>query len=224
MGGLGLLGYGLLLGFVAGKRDDGMQLDQKTTQSNRGGNTAALLVRCGNADAKAFKQLYDLNSARLYGIALRITRNGPLASDAVHDAMLQVWRNAAQYDPARGNADGWLMSLVRYRALDLMRKQRRETTGLELPEQIDEDPDALSQLVSKSENTALHICLEEVEPPRRQLLLLAFVNGLTQSQVATQLGQPLGTVKSTIRRALLALRSCLQRLGGGEDSGPELRS
>jgi RNA polymerase sigma-70 factor (ECF subfamily) len=187
-------------------------------------DTATLLQRCAAADARAFRQLYDVNSARLYGVALRITRNAALASDAVHDAMLQVWRNAARYDPARGNADGWLVSLVRYRALDIIRKHGRESTGIDLPDTADDDPDALSRLVTKAETVALRSCLEEVEQPRRKLLLLAFVNGLTQSEVAETVGQPLGTVKSTIRRALIALRSCLQRTQGPADRAPEFRS
>ncbi len=75
--------------------------------------TAELLARCATADRAAFRRLYELNSGRLYAIALRITRQPALASDAVHDALLQVWRNAARFDPERGNADGWLISLVR---------------------------------------------------------------------------------------------------------------
>ena len=173
--------------------------------------TAELLAKCGKGDTKAFRRLYDANSPRLYGVALRITRNPALASDAVHDAMLQVWRNADRYEASRGNADGWLISLVRYRALDIARKQGREVTGVEIPEQVDEDPDVLSRLVAKAEGNALRDCLESVEPPRRRLVILAFIDGLTQNEIAQRVGQPLGTVKSSIRRALIALRSCLDR-------------
>ena len=170
------------------------------------------MIRCGKGDSKAFRKLYDASAPRLYGVALRITRNPALASDAVHDAMLQVWRNADRYDASRGNADGWLMSLVRYRALDIARKQGREVTGVEIPEQVDEDPDVLSRLVAKAEGRALRDCMEGVEPPRRRLVILAFIDGLTQNEIAQRVGQPLGTVKSSIRRALLALRSCLERM------------
>jgi RNA polymerase sigma-70 factor (ECF subfamily) len=176
--------------------------------------TAALLVRCAASDGAAFRALYDLNSSRLYGVALRITRQPALASDAVHDAFLQVWRNAARFDPDRGNADGWLISLVRYRALDIARRQIREQPGLEIPEQVDTDPDALSMMVSGAEGKALRGCLEQIDKPRRSLVILSFIEGLTQSQVAERVGQPLGTVKSTIRRALLSLRSCLEQSTG----------
>ncbi len=166
------------------------------------------------ADPKAFRKLYEACAPRLYGVALRITRNGPLASDAVHDAMLQVWRSADRFDPTRGHAESWLLSLVRYRALDLVRKQHRETTGTDVPEQVDEDPDALSRMMSGAEERALRDCLSEVEESRRRLVILAFTKGLTHNEIASSTGQPLGTVKSTIRRTLLALRACLERLQG----------
>lgn len=173
---------------------------------------AMLLARCAQADPAAFRSLYDLQSPSLYAVALRITRDPALASDAVHDAMLQVWRNAARFDPARGMARAWLASLVRYRALDSVGRTRREVLGAEVPEQADPEPLALEKLQTTREGQALHRCLEAVEPVRRNLVVLAFVEGLTHAEVASRLRQPLGTVKSSIRRALIALRACL----GGE--------
>ena len=206
----------LPIGYTAANASAVMKVTQparlKLVINTAGSQTADLLIRCGRGDAKAFRMLYDSNASRLYGIALRITRNAALASDAVHDAMLQVWRNSDRYDPARGNADGWLVSLVRYRALDIARKQGRELTGVDIPEQVDDDPDALSRLVASAEGVALRACLEDVETPRRRLVLLAFIDGLTQSEIASRVGQPLGTVKSSIRRALIGLRACLDRV------------
>ena len=168
-----------------------------------------LLVRCAQADGAAFRRLYDTQSSTLYAVALRITRDASLAADAVHDAMLQVWRNAARFDPARGNARGWLISLVRYRALDSIGRTRREVLGTEMAEPVDPEPLALDRLQASREGQALHRCLDAVEPARRSLVVLAFVEGLTHVEVAARLRQPLGTVKSGIRRALLALRACL---------------
>lgn len=201
---------GLLLGFLAARYDVKMSQPLQTSSDGQGGVSAMLLARCAQGDAKAFRQLYDTTAPRMYAVAFRILRNTALASDAVHDAMLQVWRNSARYDAARGNADGWLVSLVRYRALDICRRQGRELTGVDLPERADDGPDALDFLVADAEGAALQACLEQIEPPRRKLVLLAFVEGLTQTEVAARVGQPLGTVKSTIRRALLALRACLE--------------
>jgi RNA polymerase sigma-70 factor (ECF subfamily) len=211
-----ILANSLILGFVTGNACYRMSVTPpfKVVAGSQASQTADLLARCGAGDKAAFRKLYDSNSARMYGVALRITRSQALASDAVHDAMLQVWRNSDRYDPSRGNAEGWLVSLVRYRALDIIRKQGREITGVEMPELADEEPDVLSRLVSSAENSALGGCLQEVEAPRRRLVTLAFIEGLTQSEIASRLGQPLGTVKSSIRRALLVLRACMDRTAG----------
>lgn len=168
-----------------------------------------LLVQCAQADGAAFRRLYDQQSSLLYAVALRITRDAAMASDAVHDAMLQVWRNAARFDPSRGNGRAWLVSLVRYRALDSIGRTKREVLGAEIPEPVDPEPLALERLQTSRDGQALHRCLQEVEPARRTLVVLAFVEGLTHSEVAARVRQPLGTVKSSIRRALLALRTCL---------------
>lgn len=168
-----------------------------------------LLARCAQADGVAFRRLYDLQSATLYSVALRITRQPALAADAVHDAMLQVWRNAARFDPARGNARAWLLSLVRYRALDSMARVGRETLVAEVPELADTDPDPLDRLLATQDGMVLHHCLQEIETGRRSLVLLAFFEGLTHSEIAERVGQPLGSIKSGIRRALLTLRECL---------------
>jgi RNA polymerase sigma factor (sigma-70 family) len=98
---------------------------------------------------------------------------------------------------------------VRYRALDIVRHQSREVPGYEPADQEDESPDALARLVSTAEGTALHRCLGELEEDRRRLVVLAFVDGLSHSELAERMSVPLGTVKSWIRRSLIALRGCL---------------
>lgn len=171
--------------------------------------TATLLRRCATGDRVAFRTLYDRWGSRLHGIALRITRQPSLAADATHDAFVQVWQQAGRFDPGRGSAEAFLVSLVRYRALDIVRRQTRETPGYEPEEQEDDSPDALSRLVTTAEGAALHRCLRLLEPERQKLLLLAFVDGLSHGALAERLRLPLGTVKSSIRRGLLALRECL---------------
>jgi RNA polymerase sigma-70 factor, ECF subfamily len=200
-----------MLAVPVGCGDDAAMMDAAQKQAPPD-EVAMLLARCAQADGIAFRRLYELQSATLYGVALRITRRPALAADAVHDAMLQVWRNAARFDPARGNARAWLLSLVRYRALDSVSRIGREVLGAELPEPADSDPDPLDRLMASRDGEALHQCLQQVETDRRRLVLLAFVEGLTHTELAARVGQPLGTVKSSIRRALLALRSCLDGL------------
>ena len=171
---------------------------------------AALIPRIAAGDRAAFRQVYDTHAPRLYAIAMRITRQGPLASDAVHDGMLQLWRNAGQFDVGRGNPQAWLVSLVRYRALDIARRRSREVSDEDMPEPMDEDPDPLERLTATRDAAALHACLSQLEADRRRLLALAFIDGLSHSEVAERLKLPLGTVKSWIRRSLQSLRLCLE--------------
>ncbi|HUN42188.1 MAG TPA: sigma-70 family RNA polymerase sigma factor [Acetobacteraceae bacterium] len=170
---------------------------------------SALLVQCGQGDRAAFRRLYDLESKRLYGLALRITRQPALAADAVHDALLQAWQGAARFDPARGSVAAWLTGLVRYRAIDVMRKRAREVTGVDLPDEADETPGALDRLLAGAAGRALHRCLDGLEQRQRQVIVMAFVEGLSHADLAVRLESPLGTVKSWIRRGLQALKVCL---------------
>ena len=174
---------------------------------------ALLLARCAQADGAAFRRLYEQQSPFLYGVALRITRQPALASDAVHDALLQVWRNAARYDPVRGNARAWLLSLVRYRAVDIVKRVKKEGQAVEVPEQVDPDPGALDRLLSSDAGAALHECLRGIDPEPRRLVLMAFMDGLSHSELAVTVAQPIGSVKSVIRRALQVLRTCLEGAG-----------
>ena len=172
-------------------------------------DTDALLHRCASGDRAAFRLLYDRWGNRLYGIALRITRQAALAADATQDAFVQIWQQAHQFDPERGSPDAWLIGIVRYRALDIVRRRSREVPGYEPEDREDESPDALARLVSTAEGAALHRCLNELEEDRRRLVVLAFVDGLSHSDLAERMGVPLGTVKSWIRRSLISLRGCL---------------
>ena len=189
--------------------DLALRMDPPRHGGAQAGDAEDLLRRCAAGDRAAFRLLYDRWGGRLHGIALRITRQSALAADATQDAFVQIWQQASRFDPSRGSAEAFLVSLVRYRALDLVRRGAREVPGYEPPEQEDESPDALSQLVSTAEGAALHRCLERLEPDRRKLIVMAFVDGLSHGDLAEKAGAPLGTVKSWIRRSLLSLRECL---------------
>ena len=180
------------------------------TSPEPGESLDTLLERCGRGDRTAFRRLYDAQSARLYGQALRLTRQPQLAADAVHDAFLQVWQRSSRFDPARGHAEAWLASLLRYRAIDILRRRGRESYGVEPAEEPDTAPDALDQLVASTAGSELRRCLELLEEGQRRVVLMAFVDGLSHSELATRLQAPLGTVKSWVRRALIGLRRCLE--------------
>lgn len=171
---------------------------------------AALLKRCADGDQAAFRTLYEQQSPRLYGLALRLMQQPTLAADAMHDAFVQVWQRSAQFDPSRGAAEVWLASLLRYRAIDILRRRSRERYGHESTEEPDPSPDALDRISEVAEGEALHRCLEQLEEGQRRVVTLAFMDGLSHSELSSRLQAPLGTVKSWVRRALLGLRRCLE--------------
>ena len=172
---------------------------------------AALLRRCAAGNQAALRDIYDLQAARLKGIAVRITNSHAVAEDVLHDVFLHIWQEAARFDPQRGSPRAWLTTLVRFRALEARRRTARERTVGTLPERQDDQPDAYARMLATAEGKALHACLEALEPPRRRAITLAFLEGLTHAEVAMVLGVPLGTVKSAIRRGLIALKRCLDR-------------
>ncbi|HTZ69622.1 MAG TPA: sigma-70 family RNA polymerase sigma factor [Acetobacteraceae bacterium] len=169
----------------------------------------ALLARCGAGDSGAFKLLYDRHAPRLYAIALRIARQPGAATDALQEGFLQIWQNARLFDPARGPAVAWMTALVRYRALDLQRRRGPETAALD--DVPTEDATIMLQRIEASaDGRALRQCMERLEPARQRLVVLAFVEGYSHAELAMRLATPLGTIKSSIRRALASLRECLQ--------------
>ena len=159
----------------------------------------------------ALKRLYELESRRLYGIALRITRRPELAADALQDAFVQVWQNARSFSPERGDAGAWLTGIVRYRALDMLRQASREIPSDD-PALGDApiEPDVVERLAQKLAEAPLRRCLGELEENQRRCVVLAFVDGLSHAEIASKLPAPLGSVKSWVRRGLLSLRSCLE--------------
>ena len=169
------------------------------------------LRRCAVGDRAGLRTIYDAEGPRMVGVALRIVRRQALAEEAVHDAFVQIWERAGNFDPSRGQARSWLYAVVRHRALNILRGEARtdlvedfEPMGLASP---DDDPEAIVSRLSDA--GALRRCLEGLAPARRRLIVLAYVHGLSHGELAGRLGMPLGTVKSWVRRSLLSLRECL---------------
>lgn len=171
------------------------------------------IAKISRGDELALGQLYDATIGRVYGLALRITRDAQLAEEAAGDVYWQVWRQALRFDAARGNAIGWLLTITRSRALDGLRRGDEAQPHPE-PESLiageissDGDPQDLLEAVQRDHQ--LHAALATLDALPRQLLALAFFRGLTHEEIAAQSALPLGTVKSHIRRALTALKSAL---------------
>lgn len=174
----------------------------------------ACLTAIQSQDESALAQLYDATVGRVYGLALRITRSRETAEEVAEDVYMQVWRDAARFDPQRGvGVVGWLLVICRSRALDALRRVDAADAHPEphalVPELAgDATPEALLQ--AAQQNAALRAALVQLNALQRQMLALAFFRGLTHEEIASQLALPLGTVKSHIRRALIALKEHLE--------------
>ena len=176
---------------------------------------AGLLAATALHDRRAFQQLYRLTAAKLYGIALRIVRIEALAEDCVQEAYVNIWQNAGEYRPGRGTPLTWMGSIVRYRALDRLRRDRH----MESPEDDSETLDRLAAdgptidegLAGDQEAAALKACLALLRDAQKDCVHLAFFDGLSHEQIAARLDRPLGTVKTWIRRGLQSIKRCLER-------------
>lgn len=175
------------------------------------GDILDALRACQRGDQAGLRALYEREAPRMVGVAYRMLRRRALAEEAVHDTFVLVWRQAASFDPARGAARTWIYAILRNRSLNILRGETRtelvddfEPMGLESKE---EGPEGA--LMRLAESGRLRGCLERLEPDRRRAILLAYVRGLTHGELAGRFGVPLGTMKSWIRRSLLALRECL---------------
>lgn len=168
-----------------------------------------VLSRVANGQLDALEELYDRYRTMAYAIALRITSDAALAEDVVQDAFLGAWRNAGRYVAGRGSVKTWLLSIVHHRAVDAIRR-RRPTT--ELPARDDTPPTALTipdiwpEVAGKLDAQEVQDALAALSDVQREALELAYFGGLTQQEIATRTGTPLGTVKSRMRLGLLAMR------------------
>lgn len=176
-----------------------------------------LLHACTQRQQPAFQQLYQLTSPQLFAILLRILKRRDLAEEALQDAFISVWRNAASYTVEKGSPMTWLVSICRYRALDMLRHGQREV-HLDTPDHED-DEDALAGFADESENgellshaeaRALKHCLDELNESQRNSLKLAYFDGRSHAEIAHALHSPVGTVKSWVRRGLQSLKRCLE--------------
>lgn len=173
---------------------------------------AEQLAAMANGDATALGAVYDATVSRVYGVALRITRNAALAEDVVAEVYLQVWQEAARYDPGRGTPSAWLLTICRSRALDALRRADKAESHAE-PEVLrrDEDTadDPLNLLLALNRNSEIHKALQTLDAVQRQLIALAFFKGYTHEEIAQHVAMPLGTVKTHLRKALKHLEQVL---------------
>ncbi len=172
-----------------------------------------LLAAIARADETALAELYDRFGGVAYGLAFRILRDDGLAQDAVQDAFLAVWRSAESFLPERAKPSTWVLTLVHRRAVDVVRReQRRRTEPLE-PEQHPVGGATEQEAAMRDDRRAVQEALARLPEEQRQALELAYYGGLSQSEVAERLEQPLGTIKSRTFAGLSRLRELLQDAG-----------
>jgi RNA polymerase sigma-70 factor (ECF subfamily) len=190
-------------------------LDRMAAETARAEDSevAGLLAACARQDRQAFQRLYERTAPQLLGCLVRILRNRATAEDALQDVFVQVWGRASQYQNSRGSAWAWLIAIARYRAIDVRRREGRvvaESYSEAHDVAGDDEPqDALAALGQRA-TKALANCLAALQPRQRECIVLAYQGGLSQAEVAGQLGEALGSVKSWIRRGLAALKRCLE--------------
>ena len=174
----------------------------------------SLLGRCAAADSKALQRLYELVSPILFACVTRILRRRALAEEALQDVFISIWQQAGQFTAVRGRPMAWMMSIARYRAIDLLRRERFAPTSVAQPPEprtIDVEPEAEGgSAVWLPSAELMQRCLALLSVQQTQCLELAFVEGQSHENIARLMGSPLGTVKSWIRRGLRSLRQCLE--------------
>ena len=182
---------------------------------------AELLRRMARSDREAFAQLYDRFSRPLFATAQRILANAAEAEDIVQDVFLALWEKAAAFEPGRGSAFAWAVTLTRNRAIDRVRLRKRriellsETTAEDAGTRPTETGrHSADELELKEQASAVRTALAALPAEQQRAVELAFFGGLTQQEIAEKLREPLGTVKARIRRGLLRLRDSL---GGRHD-------
>ena len=166
-----------------------------------------LLGAIAQGDKQAFAELYQATSKQLYAVCVKMLNRKELAEEALQEAYVRIWHNASEYRAGKGTVLTWMVSIVRYRALDILRynKIRKED------ELVDHDSfnlDAPEQIV-EVEQLLLDECLQQLDLQQRQAIYLAYFNGCSHQEVVKHLDNPLGTIKSWIRRGLSSLQSCL---------------
>jgi len=165
-------------------------------------------------DMRAFEQLYDRHCRLVYGLVLRVVQQAGTAEEVVQDVFLQLWRNASQFDTSRGPFLPWLLTMARNRALDTLRlkseRQRRREDQTEVLPGISTAPEFEKQLDQKRRAAQIRELMSGLQPQQKRAIELAYFEGLSHTEIADTLNEPLGTVKSWIRNGLLRLREGLQ--------------
>jgi len=176
---------------------------------------SALIARIARGDREAFSRFYDALAGPAFGLVRRVLRDPGASEEVLQEVFWQVWREAARYDPGRGSPEAWLLTRARSRAIDRLRSMRRrdKTFVAAVDESVARATEIGEDPPSRTEDRGLvERGLDRLPAAQRQVIEMAFFEGLTQAEIAARLGEPLGTVKTRARLGMERLRSIL----GGE--------
>lgn len=171
-----------------------------------------LLRTVAKGDERAFEQLYDVIAAPVYGLAKRILRNPAQSEEVAQEVLVEVWRRAATFDPARGSVMSWVMTMAHHRAVDRVRAEQSAANRDEKVARRDVDRpfDEVAELVAtRIEHEQVRRCLSNLTDMQRESIMLAYYGGHTYADVSNLLDAPLPTVKTRMRDGLIRLRDCL---------------
>jgi RNA polymerase sigma-70 factor, ECF subfamily len=168
-----------------------------------------LLLAIANGNRAAFRTLYAETGPRLYAICLRMLKARDQAEDVMQAAFVRIWERSHQFDPAKGEAMAWLATVTRHCALDRLRAQPKATISFDESVVNEIDGHMAAFETSPAGNGDLHRCLKRLREDYRNVVVLAYVNGLTHEELAERFGKPLGTVKSWVKRGLEQLKGCM---------------
>ena len=173
-----------------------------------------LLRRIGQGDRESFALFYDRMARTLFSIANRLLQNREAAEDVVQEVFLQIWEKAPLYDPSRGKPSTWAVTLTRNKAIDRLRSSQRrarlqEDLHQETTTELSNEPSSFAAAAIGESARLLSQAMRELGDDQREVIELAFLHSLSQSEIAERLGEPLGTVKARIRRGLLKLRELI---------------
>jgi RNA polymerase sigma-70 factor (ECF subfamily) len=176
-----------------------------------------LMLKVAQGDRGAFRLLYDRFSTPLYSLALRMLANEAEAQDMLQEVFLSIWNKAPAFRPERGTAFAWVVTQLRHRTIDRLRSRRRrgeltETYAAELEPSGADAPSSADSMEADERAREVRSALEQLGEEQRQVLRLAFFEGLTQSEIAEKLEEPLGTIKARASRGMARLRSILRYL------------
>ena len=172
----------------------------------------SLLAAVANGDETAFEKLYAATSAKLFGVVLRILRRPELADEVMQETYLKIWNGAAQFDASRASPITWMVAIARNRAIDLVRK-KADVSVEDMPDALElaaDVPDPLAARERSEDVRRLLDCLGRLDPEQRQLVLLAYYDGLSRELLAARFKRPVNTIKTWLRRSLLTVRECLE--------------